>query len=74
MKAKLIAGFALVAAVAVAIAVFGLLSSLNSLVAQAIEKHGSEATGTEVGVSEVEISLKDGRGSIGGLEIGRAHV
>lgn len=45
------------------------LSNLNSLVAGAIEKHGSQVTDTQVGVSGVDISLSEGRGSITGLRV-----
>jgi hypothetical protein len=45
------------------------LSNLNSLVAGAIEKHGSQVTETQVDVSGVEISLREGRGSIRGLRV-----
>jgi uncharacterized protein involved in outer membrane biogenesis len=62
----------IIGAVAIAVIVisaFLLLSNLNSLVAKAIEKHGSEATQTSVRVSGVDISLRDGRGSIKGLQV-----
>ena len=45
------------------------LSNLNSLVAGAIEQHGSRVTDTQVGVSGVDISLREGRGSITGLRV-----
>jgi len=48
---------------------FYFLSNLNSLVAGAIETHGSEVTDTQVGVSKVDISLREGRGSITGLRV-----
>jgi uncharacterized protein involved in outer membrane biogenesis len=67
MKKLLITG-AVVIALIVVIA-FSLLSNLDSLVAKAIEKHGSEATQTSVRVSGVDISLRDGRGSIKGLQV-----
>lgn len=67
MKKLLIAGVVVI--VLIAIAAFFLLSNLNSLVAQAIEKHGSKATQTSVRVSGVDISLRDGRGSIRGLQV-----
>jgi hypothetical protein len=51
-------------------AVFYLLSNLDRFVAGAIEKYGSEATGTPVKVSSVRIHLKEGKGSIGNLSIG----
>lgn len=55
--------------VLVGVAALFLFSNLNSLVAGAIEKHGSEATDTRVGVSGVDISLREGRGSITGLSV-----
>ncbi len=55
--------------VLIAIGAYFLLSNLNSLVAKAIEKHGSSVTQTSVSVSGVEIKLRDGRGSIKGLHI-----
>lgn len=55
--------------VLVVIALVLLFSNLNSLVAKAIEKHGSEVTQTSVSVSGVDISLREGRGTIKGLKI-----
>jgi len=56
--------------VIVAVGIFFLFSNLDSIVKGAIEKYGSRATGTEVKVSSLHISLKNGEGSIGGLSIG----
>jgi uncharacterized protein involved in outer membrane biogenesis len=50
-------------------AAFYLLSNLNSLVARAIEQHGSDATDTDVSVFGVDISLREGRGSITDLRV-----
>jgi uncharacterized protein involved in outer membrane biogenesis len=69
MKKKVIAGGIAIIAIVVAVAVFYLFSNLNSLVAGAIEKHGSDVTDTSVGVSGVDISLREGRGSIKGLTV-----
>lgn len=66
-KLLLIAGIVVI--VAIVIVVVLLVSNLNGLVAKAIEKGGSEATQTKVGVGGVDISLREGRGSIKGLEI-----
>jgi uncharacterized protein involved in outer membrane biogenesis len=55
--------------VLVIVGVFLLLANLDSVVAKAIEKHGSKVTQTEVSVSKVELSLKEGRGSIKGLRV-----
>jgi uncharacterized protein involved in outer membrane biogenesis len=62
----------IVVAVVVVLIVIGLivlLSNLNSVVAKGIEKYGSEATQTSVTVSGVEISLREGRGSITELKV-----
>ncbi len=63
--------FIVVAVIVVLIAggLFVLLANLNSVVAKAIEKHGSKVTQTNVAVSGVDISLKEGRGSIKGLSV-----
>ena len=55
--------------VLVVVGIFLLLANLDSVVAKAIEKHGSEVTQTEVSVSKVELSLKEGRGSTKGLRV-----
>ena len=49
--------------------VFLLLSNLNSLVAKAIEKNGTDVTQTSVSVSGVELDLREGRCSIKGLKV-----
>jgi len=59
----------LVLLVAVIGAVFYVLSSLDSIVATAIEKVGSEVTGTPVRVSSVNIDLKSGQGAINELRV-----
>lgn len=53
----------------IAVAVVYLLSSLDSLVAEAIKKYGSQVTGTTVDVSSVNIDIKGGSGSIEQLTI-----
>jgi hypothetical protein len=55
--------------VLVAAAVFYLVRNLDSLVASAIEKYGTEAAGTPVQVQTVEIRLKEGLGSVRGLTV-----
>ena len=55
--------------VAVVIGAYLLISNIDSMVADLIEKRGSEATGTAVTVSGVEISLGEGSGSIDGLAV-----
>ena len=63
-----VAGVVLVLAVA-GIAWF-VLTRLDSMVAQLIETHGSQATGTSVRVGSVSIDLRRGRGTIRGLRVG----
>lgn len=67
MKKLLIAGIGII--VIVLVVALSLVSNLDRLVAKGIEKYGSEATGTKVGVAGVEISLGEGRGSIKGLRV-----
>jgi len=62
--------FGVVVIAAIGIGAFYFLSNLNSIVAGAIEKHGSTVTDTNVGVSGVDISLRKGSGSIKGLRVG----
>lgn len=57
-----------VAVIAVAL-VFIVLSNLDDIVAAAIERYGSEATGTPVEVEGVRIDLRQGQGSIAGLTV-----
>jgi hypothetical protein len=47
-----------------------LASNLDSIVKKAITTVGSDMTGVSVDVDDVAISLADGRGEIGGLEVG----
>jgi len=54
----------------VAAALYLLVSGLDRIVAAAIEKYSSEATGTKVGVSSVHLDLKEGKGSIRNLSVG----
>jgi uncharacterized protein involved in outer membrane biogenesis len=49
--------------------VFYAVSSLDSIVAAAIEKYGSQATGTPVRVSAVDIDLRSGQGSVNELSV-----
>jgi len=56
--------------VLLAAAVFYLLSNLDRIVAAAIEKYGSNATGTSVKVSSVRIRLNAGEGSVSDLRVG----
>ena len=57
-------------AVIVAAGLYVLFTNLDRIVAAAIERYGSEATGTKVGVSSVRLDLKGGKGSIRHLRVG----
>ncbi len=71
MKKGAIVAVVVVAVIVVIIAVGGyyVFSNMNSLVAKAIEKQGSEATQTRVTVSGVELALRDARASVKGLRV-----
>jgi hypothetical protein len=56
-------------AVVAAVGLYVALRSLDSIVAGAIEKRGSELTGTAVRVESVEIVLSEGRARIVGLTV-----
>ncbi len=68
MKKVLLRTLAVVVVVAIG-AVLYTLTRLDSLVAGAIEDHGSRVTDTSVSVSGVDISLREGRGTIAGLVV-----
>jgi hypothetical protein len=68
MKKFVLGGGALLV-LALGVGIFYTMSNLDRLVAGAIEKHGSDVTQTRVGVGGVEISVREGRGSIRGLTI-----
>lgn len=53
----------------VAIVIWQLFANLNDIIRAAIETVGSEVTGTEVVVSDVDISLEEGRGTLSGFEV-----
>lgn len=63
----------LLVVVLIAIALVLLFSNLNSLVAKAIERNGSNVTRTSVSVSGVDISIREGRGTIKGLRVANPH-
>lgn len=67
---KIIAIGVIVLVIAAGAGIYYVLSNLNSLVAAAIEKQGSEVTETTVSVAGVSISLREGRGSINDLRVG----
>lgn len=68
MKRILIVGGVVLVAVVV-LAVWYVLSNLNSLVASAIEKEGTHVAGVPVHVGSVSIDLRAGRGTIRGLRV-----
>ena len=69
MKKTIILIVLAVVVVLAVVAVFVALSKLDSLVAAGIERAGTHVTGTEVSVGGVEMSIREGRGSVRGLEI-----
>lgn len=70
-KTMMIAAGAVGLIVIVVVVGLGLLvSNLDGLVKAAVEKYGSEATGTAVRLSEVKISLSEGKGTLKGLTVG----
>lgn len=58
-----------VVVVVIGVSVF-LLSNLDSLVKEAVEKVGTDATQAKVTLSDVNISLKSGSGALRGLTVG----
>ncbi len=56
-------------AILVVVALFLLGRNLDGIVRSAIEKYGSQATGTAVRVQQVEIGLREGRGSVQGVSV-----
>ena len=69
MKKTVILVVIAVVVVLAVVAVFITLSKLDSLVATGIERAGTHVAGTKVSVGGVDISIREGRGSIKGLEI-----
>jgi len=69
MKVRLALGAGVAVVVIVAAAAYFLLTSLDAIVERAIERYGSEITGTAVRVASVDISLSSGRGTVRGLSI-----
>ena len=60
---------ALVAVLAVGGVIYYVVTNLDSIVEDAIEKYGSQTLGTRVRVGSVRISLADGKGTIRGLRV-----
>lgn len=69
MKRMLIIG-GVVIVVVIALVVYILFTSLDTIVEAAIEKYGSEITQTTVTLDAVKISLTDGQGALKGLSVG----
>jgi hypothetical protein len=67
MRKILVALGVIVALIAVGVTFF--LSNLNGIVKTAIETVGTKVAGVTVSVAKVDISIKDGKGSIQGLSI-----
>ena len=59
----------LVVVILIAVALVLLFSNLDSIIAKAIERTGSEVTQTRVSVSGLDLSLREGRGTIKGLQV-----
>ncbi len=71
MKALwIILGVVAVIIVAVAILIFVGISKIDDVVVAAVERAGSNITGTEVTLAEADISLRSGEGALRGLSIG----
>ena len=68
MKKILIIGVILVVAV-IGVGAYVLFSSINSVVKAAVEQIGSDATGTQVTLNDVEISPTDGLGALRGFRM-----
>lgn len=66
---KILIGLAVVIVLVAGAAVY-FLTNLDSLVQQAVEKYGSEATRTEVALSKVDLSLKEGTAALNGFRMG----
>ena len=69
MKRVLIIGGVVVVAV-IAVLIYVVYTSLDSIVEAAIEKYGSEITQTTVTLDGVKISLTDGQGALRGFRVG----
>jgi uncharacterized protein involved in outer membrane biogenesis len=68
MKKALVAIAALIV-VTVGVIVYFALSSIDSIVKAAVEQVGSDVTGTDVTLDDVEISLSDGFGALQGFRM-----
>ena len=66
-KIALLTGGGLLATLAIGILL--LMQNLDALVKEAIVRYGSAAAGTSVQVAAVDISLREGRGTLRGLSV-----
>jgi len=71
MKKILVAVIVIV--VVIVIAAVLLFSNLDSIVAKAIEANGGNVTNTKVRVAGVDLSLREGRGTVRGLTVANPH-
>jgi hypothetical protein len=69
VKKRVAIGVGIALVVGIAVAVWLLLSRLDSLVARVIEAQGSRIAGSAVRVGSVHIDLREGRGTIRGLRV-----
>ena len=69
MKKWLLIGVGLITVV-IGIAVFYIVSSLDSLIVAGVEKFGSEITQTQVRLKEAKITITSGQGTLRGLSVG----
>ncbi|MFQ5992654.1 MAG: hypothetical protein ACE5NA_09490 [Nitrospiraceae bacterium] len=69
MKRWIIIGGVVMVAI-VALVVYTVFTSLDSIIKGAIEKYGTEITQTTVRLNRVKISLTDGEGALRGLSVG----
>jgi uncharacterized protein involved in outer membrane biogenesis len=56
--------------IAIAVGLYFLVSSLDSIVKTAVEKYGSDMTQASVKLNDVEIELTSGKGALRGLTVG----
>lgn len=68
MRRVLLIGGGVIVAIVIAVA-YTLYSSLDSIIAEAIEKYGSRYTGTAVHVDGVHLDLVSGKGQITGFSV-----
>ena len=68
MKKKILIGICIVVAIIVGIVIYT-LTNIDSIVKSVIENAGTKATGTQVTVTGVKISISEGKATIKGLEI-----